>query len=212
MKLMRNLRLAVIGITIATLTVAAGVGPAAHAQEATPQAPVQVGRAAPAWVAQAAPYVQVANYVATIDPAISQHLSPDVVAKVYQTVAQYNRQPLQAREYGYATTNAPRIQATYGACAEYVQVSYYWWGFVLYVNHCVVSHMVAVGFNPWAIAGIIFADCGGCNWFVATLAGAGLAGSAPLVLAADLCGGGGAWLGATWPGFLPPFYWVMQSC
>jgi len=103
----------------------------------------------PDWAAQAAPYVHVANYVATVDPTITTALNPAVVAQVTSAVAAYNASPLDQRAAGNnpngsvktaRPTRAGRLVSPDllpgggGGCYAYTSSN--WFGPSLYMDHC----------------------------------------------------------------------------
>lgn len=116
---------------------------------------------APAWVQQGDPYVHVVDYVANVDPSISQHLSQQVVALVQDAVARYNALPLAVRHPAAQAirTVSPNLLPGGGGCTPQARVQQQWWGQTVQVNECIVQNIEAADATVAYIASVIALGC-----------------------------------------------------
>ncbi len=175
---------------------------------------------APSWLAAAQPYVSVTNFVATVNPAIDQALSADVVAQVRAAVARYNALPFTVRAYGshfggpvgHTTSGASSDSLLYygggGGCyAAGWLSSVNWWGFSFYMNSCLLNELVLGGTVVAGAATIISLVCGPCAPFAIAIA-ALIGIYVGWALWADShCGGRGIYVNQSWAG-----PWIGSVC
>lgn len=170
--------------------------------------------ARPAWVVQGDPYVHVINYVATVDSAIRKHVSSQIVSQVMQAVHQYNSTSLKLRQLNIVlspqNSHLKELNAQgMTACGAWASARYYWWGFQLYVNSCLVNDITFGGYTGASLAGLIAAVCPPCAPIAGTIAAIIGFYTSWLSWANTRCGSRGAYIDKYW---WATWMWIQSVC
>ncbi|GHO75303.1 hypothetical protein KSD_30740 [Ktedonobacter sp. SOSP1-85] len=114
------------------------------------------------WVQRADPYVHIINGTATIDPAISQHLSTDEIAQVQNAVNHYNKLPLSTRQHPHVSgTYKPNTMSPNSTAYQW-SYDWYWWGVRIWLNSPAAQNLGgAMAFIGASIGASIGAAVGG---------------------------------------------------
>lgn len=171
---------------------------------------------APKWIDKAQKYVREdANNIASVDPGIDQdpELKGHAALLARQCVAAYNQLPDDLRAMKQRPSPKAAIPsddlAAMAACAEYASVAYYWWGYTLYMDDCLVNDIVFGLVGSAAIAGVIAAVCPPAAPVAGVIA-ALLAVYGGWLQWADVhCGNQGAYVDGSWGGGAP---WISTVC
>ena len=171
----------------------------------TPPTPPPGILEAPQWIAAAQKYVhEDANNIASVDAGIDQDPvlkgRPALLAR--QCAAAYNQLPdnlraMKQRPTPMAATPRDDLQAM-AACVEVASPAYYWWGWTVYMNDCLVNDIVFGLAGSAAIAGAISAACPPCAVVAGVIAGFLALYAAWLAWADQHCGNRGAYIDGCW--------------
>jgi hypothetical protein len=167
------------------------------------------------FIAEAQKYInEGTDNIASVDAGIDHDplLKGHPALRARQCVAAYNQLPADLRrmkEWPRPMAAIPRddLEAM-AACVEHASPAYFWWGYVVYMNDCLVNDIMAVTATGGAIAGVIAFACPPCAAVAGVIALYLALQTALLQWANQHCGNQGVYVVGLWVS-VP---WVTTIC